>query len=185
MHLKAVGMYCTLTLFSRSFAQGCTWMQPREKGSQSNFKVVSYHSIQLLEQMGDGNTQRKTSAQILNRLYEHAENLQAEERVFFIQEVINNIKELFINGKCDTVTWDQKNFQMFQLNLDRQASELKQCIRILKSRASHASSFKKIKIYFKKMLLESKNYSTDDWEAVRAEVLTHLRRLDILASMEK
>ena len=29
------------------------------------------------------------------------------------------------------------------------------------------------------------NYSTDDWEAVRAEILTHLRRLDILASMEK
>ncbi|XP_061079638.1 interferon a3-like [Conger conger] len=185
MHLKAVGMYCTLTLLSWSFAQGCTWMQPREKGSQSNFKVVSYHSIQLLEQMGDGNTQRKTSAPILNRLYEHAENMQAEERVFFIHEVINNIKELFINGKCDTVTWDKKNFQMFQLNLDRQASELKQCIRTLKSRGSHASSFKKIKTYFKRMLLESKNYSTDDWEAVRAEVLTHLRRLDILASMEK
>ncbi|XP_061080742.1 interferon a3-like [Conger conger] len=142
-------------------------------------------NIKTREEQGDGNTQRKTSAQVLNRLYEHAENMQAEERVFFIHEVINNIKELFINGKCDTVTWDQKNFQMFQLNLDRQASELKQCIRILKSRASHGSSFKKIKTYFKRMLLESKNYSTDDWEAVRAEVLTHLQRLDILASMKK
>uniref|UniRef100_A0A0E9UBP0 Uncharacterized protein n=1 Tax=Anguilla anguilla TaxID=7936 RepID=A0A0E9UBP0_ANGAN len=51
-------------------------------------------------------------------------------------KVINNIKELYINGKYDTVTWDPKKLQMFQLNLDRQASELKECIKTLKSRAS-------------------------------------------------
>nr|AYQ96193.1 IFN1 precursor [Anguilla japonica] len=183
MNLNAVRVYCILMLLN--LARGCMWMHPRDKGSQSKFKMVSYDSIQLLEQMGDEVTQRKSNVHILNRLYEHAENLQVEERIIFIHEVINNIKDLYIKGKYDTVTWDPKKLQMFQLNLHRQASELKECIKTLKSRASHSNWYKKIKIHFKKMLQESTNYSAEDWEKARAEVLTHLRRLDILASKEK
>ncbi|KAJ8345464.1 hypothetical protein SKAU_G00296570 [Synaphobranchus kaupii] len=112
--------------------------------------------------------------------------LKAGERIIFIHEAVNSIQELYINYvKHDGVTWDPKKLQEFQVKLHRQASELQQCIRKLKSRASHPSSYKKIKTYFKRLLLESKNYSTSDWEAVRAEVLIHLRRLDILGSVEQ
>ncbi|KAJ8345462.1 hypothetical protein SKAU_G00296550 [Synaphobranchus kaupii] len=187
MNLNAVWMYCILMLMIGNFARGsgCKWMHPRDEGAQSKFKEVSYHCIQLLEQMGDAVTQRISNPQTLNRLYEHTTNLQAGERIIFIHEAVNSIQELYINGKHDGVTWNPKKLQKFQVNLDRQASELQQCIRKLKSRASHPSSYKKIKTYFKRLLLESKNYSTSDWEAVRAEVLIHLRRLDIIGSVEQ
>ncbi|KAJ8404321.1 hypothetical protein AAFF_G00340940 [Aldrovandia affinis] len=102
MGLISVWIYCLLTLWSWNFALGCTWMQSRDKGSQSNFKGASAHSIRMLEQM-------------------------AKERVVFIHDTINDIIKLYITGEYDVVTRDPDELENFQAVLHRQAFELEEC----------------------------------------------------------
>ncbi|XP_077069945.1 interferon phi 1 isoform X2 [Siphateles boraxobius] len=119
------------------------------------------------------------------QLYNSVDNAMVEDRVKFLVLTLEHIIDIMdAREDMHAVQWNLKTVDRFLADLNRQSSELKECVARY-HHPSHKESYeKKIKRHFRllKKILKKNEYSAQAWEQIRRSVKHHLQRMDIIAS---
>ncbi|XP_067284956.1 interferon phi 1 isoform X2 [Pseudorasbora parva] len=149
--------------------------------------MISNESLSLLKDMG-GKYIEDTRVPFPGPLYNWIDNAKVEDQVKFLALTLDHIIRLMdAREHMSSVQWNLKTVEHFLTVLNRQLSDLKECVDRY-HQPSHKEYYEiKIKRHFRtlKKILKKKEYSALAWEQIRRAVRHHLQRMDIIASTAK
>nr|AKM15287.1 interferon a [Mylopharyngodon piceus] len=155
----------------------CEWL--------GRYRMISNESLSLLKEMG-GKYPEDTKVSFPGRLYNMIDNAKVEDQVKFLVLTLDHIIRLMdAREHMNSVQWNLQTVEHFLTVLNRQSSDLKECVARY-HKPSHKESYEiKINRHFKilKKNLKKKEYSAQAWEQIRRAVKHHLQRMDIIASI--
>ncbi|XP_041029206.1 interferon alpha-F-like [Carcharodon carcharias] len=116
----------------------------------------------------------KTKPMDLVRL---SEGLQAQDRIQIVHQTLCHISKIY-SMNLGSVTWDRDKVENVRLLLDRQLSELEECVREPESEHKMRRN-SAIQKYFRKLrkFLKQKGFSDCAWEIIRTETRARLQQL--------
>uniref|UniRef100_A0AAY4E242 Ciliary neurotrophic factor n=1 Tax=Denticeps clupeoides TaxID=299321 RepID=A0AAY4E242_9TELE len=171
-----------LALAAVDAAAGCAWLKTQNVASRSNFQVVGNQSISLLSQMV---THTPPHFEPLHRESNELDSSlsQGKEQAAFILATLREVEKLYRSGNFRKTDVDEKKKEMFLLNVHRQVTELLHCVTPRPRRPASLPFPCPWALMMAGLLPQG--YSGSSWRRVTATVLSHLRRLDLVASIIK
>ncbi|XP_059180987.1 interferon a3-like [Centropristis striata] len=169
-------VFLSLSLYSSASSLSCRWMEHR-------FRHFSEKTFKLLDTMANNSTNTTEDAEVEDtvafpdHLYNQASKASAEDKLFFMAQVLEEIVSLFEEDHS-AASWEEVTVEKFLILLSRQADGLRSCI----GSHGHKKKSKKLHLYFHRLLhhvLERMEYSAEAWEMIRMEMKTHLMRAEI------
>nr|CAX48605.1 interferon [Cyprinidae sp. EPC] len=160
----------------QSKCSACEWL--------GQYRRISRDSLTLLKEMGGNYPDIRVP--FPGQLYNWIDNAKVEDQVKFLVLTLEHIIRIMdAREDMNAAQWNLKTVDRFLSNLNRQSSELKECVARY-HHPSHKESYEiKIKRHFRKLkkILKKKEYSAQAWELIRRAVRHHLQRMDIIASI--
>ncbi|XP_053084206.1 uncharacterized protein LOC117595866 isoform X2 [Pangasianodon hypophthalmus] len=150
--------FIMLTLSSWSCAAGCTWMKTQNRASLSSFQVLSSSSIFHLEQAckDSVHSHDTLSMEFPHKQYNLIHQLQAQDHILFILRTLKSIRRIYIK-KYEKVDCDQRELQIFLLDVDRQILELEQCEKNILATNVQKRISKKMDLHFRSLVSRLKS----------------------------
>ncbi|KTG44736.1 hypothetical protein cypCar_00019645 [Cyprinus carpio] len=111
-----------------------------------------------------------------------------EDQVRFLVLTLDHIINLMdASEHMNSAKWNLKKVEYFLEDLQRQSSELKECVAQYQKPLQKESYEIRIKRHFRtlKKILKKEKYSAQAWEQIRRAVRSHLQRMDIIANNAK
>ncbi|GCB80360.1 hypothetical protein scyTo_0018092 [Scyliorhinus torazame] len=103
--------------------------------------------------------------------------METQDRIQIIHQTLRHICKIY-SMNLRSVTWARDKVEHFRLLLDRQLSELEECVRKQGSEARLRKN-STIQKYFRKLrkFLKKKGFSDCAWEIIRTETRARLQQL--------
>ncbi|XP_078079068.1 interferon alpha-F-like [Mustelus asterias] len=175
MALARIWRFWMVSLFlSGTLSLGCERLQLHQ--------VLNKHTLSKLNRMAGRFPRQcvrerfalKTKPLDLVRL---SEGLQTQDRIQIVHQTLRHINKIY-SMNLGSVTWARDKVENVRLFLDRQLSELEECVRNPGSehRLRRNSTIQK---YFRKLrkFLKQKGFSNCAWEIIHTETRARLQQL--------
>ncbi|XP_072342344.1 interferon alpha-F-like [Scyliorhinus torazame] len=175
MALASIWRFGTvLLLLSGTLSLGCERLQLQQ--------VLNTEALSKLNEMG-----RRFPRQCVRErfalktkplnLVKLSEGLQTQDRIQIVHQTLRHISKIY-SMNLRSVTWDRNTVENFRLLLDRQLSEMEECVRKQGSEARLRKN-STIQKYFRKLrkFLKQKTFSNCAWEIIRTETRARLQQL--------
>nr|AUJ88031.1 interferon a3 [triploid Carassius auratus red var. x (Carassius auratus x Cyprinus carpio)] len=166
-----------LTLQSQCSA--CRWL--------GRYGTVSADSLNLLREMS-GQYPENVKMHFPGTLYNLIDKAEVEDQVRFLVLTLDHIINLMdASEHMNSAKWNLKKVEYFLEDLQRQSSELKECVAQYQKPLQKESYEIRIKRHFRtlKKILKKEKYSAQAWEQIRRAVRSHLQRMDIITNNAK
>ncbi|XP_078080566.1 interferon a3-like [Mustelus asterias] len=113
-------------------------------------------------------------------LHQLIKRLQTQDRIQIVLQTLRHINKIY-SMNLGSVTWSRDKVEHFRLLLDRQLSELEECVRNPGSRLRRNSA---IHNYFRKLekFLKQQGFSECAWEIIRTETRGRLQQLLLITA---
>uniref|UniRef100_UPI00398EDB20 interferon alpha-21-like n=1 Tax=Pristiophorus japonicus TaxID=55135 RepID=UPI00398EDB20 len=153
-------------------------------------QVLNTHTLSKLDQMG-GHFPRQCIRERLSlkakplNLVKLSKELQTHDRIQIVHQTLHHLTKIY-SMNLGTVTWPQHKVENFRLLLDRQFTELEECVK-----KPGSESWARINVlihkYFKKLrtFLKQKKFSDCAWEIIRAETRVRLQQILVITAKMK
>ncbi|XP_038634711.1 interferon beta-like [Scyliorhinus canicula] len=166
------GVWTLLILLPGVLSQDCLRLQLQEvfnKDAQNSLKIMG----------GPFPLECKTTRESLRtkslNLHHLVKRLQTQDRIQIVHQTLRHISKIY-SMNLASVTWARDKVEHFRLLLDRQLSQLEECVRKPGSSLRRNSA---IHNYFRKLekFLNQEGFSDCAWEIIRTETRARLQQL--------
>ncbi|XP_026063378.1 interferon a3 isoform X1 [Carassius auratus] len=170
---------CVIFLTLQSQCSACRWLD--------RYGTVSAESLTLLREMS-GQYHENVWVDFPGTLYNLTEKAEVEDQVRFFVLTLDHIINLMDDSEhMNSAQWNLTKVKYFLEVLQRQSSELKECVVQYQKPLKKESYEIGIKRHFRtlKKILKKEKYSAHAWEQIRRAVRSHLQRMEIIANNTK
>ncbi|XP_078080574.1 interferon alpha-B-like [Mustelus asterias] len=175
MALASIWIFWMVSLFlSGTLSLGCERLQLQQ--------VLNTHTLSKLNQMGGSFPQHCIKQRHFLKskpldLVKLSKGLETQDRTQIVYQTLRHINKIY-SMNLGSVTWARDKVELFRLILDRQLSELEECVRKQESEHKMRRNFT-IHNYFRKLekFLNQEKFSECAWEIIRTETRARLQQM--------
>ncbi|XP_078385342.1 interferon alpha-21-like [Cetorhinus maximus] len=168
------GLWVLLILLPGTLSQDCQRLQLQE--------VFNKEAQKSLRDMGGSfpfqcTTMRESLKTKSLDLHQLVKGLETQDRIQIVHQTLRHISKIY-SMNLGSVTWARDEVENFRLLLDRQLSELEECVREPGSERKMRRNFA-IHNYFRKLekFLKQERFSDCAWEIIRTETRVSLQQI--------
>ncbi|XP_078079069.1 interferon alpha-B-like [Mustelus asterias] len=175
MALASIWRFWIVSLFlCGTLSLGCERLQLQQ--------VLNTHTLSKLNQMGGSFPQHCIKQRHFLKskpldLVKLSKGLETQDRIQIVHQTLRHINKIY-SMNLGSVTWARDKVEHFRLILDRQLSELEECVKKRESEHKMRRNFT-IHNYFRKLekFLNQEKFSECAWEIIRTETRARLQQM--------
>nr|XP_061805646.1 interferon a3-like [Nerophis lumbriciformis] len=152
----------------------CDWLR--------QYMDLSDECLSKLQNLGGPVTNEEFQLPFPRKLYRQAKKSQAACKWMFIRDNLGHILDLYQDLDALRVGWDANNLEDLLVLLDRQKTELSECISAVKTRCDWSKPLQRYYTRLSNVTLNGTEGSSAQWELIRSETKMHLERLHLLVA---